>query len=74
MPWNTHTQLKLNGLTVELSEPVLVKRSRWYCWFPSLIRQPAIPVYPPQIPVSFLDVFPPHRCFNGGAMRMESVT
>jgi hypothetical protein len=30
----------LNGLTVEVSEPVLVKRSRWYCWFPSLIRQP----------------------------------
>jgi len=40
MPWNTHTQIQLHGLTVELSEPVLVRRSRWYCWFPSLIRQP----------------------------------
>ena len=39
MDWKTHTQIRLEGLTVELSEPVLVKRSRWYCWFPSLIRQ-----------------------------------
>lgn len=22
-------------MNVTLSEPVLVKRSRWYCWFPS---------------------------------------
>ncbi len=29
-----------NGLKVSVSEPVLVKRSRWFCWFPSLIRQP----------------------------------
>ncbi len=27
-------------MNVSLSEPVLVKRSRWYCWFPSLIRLP----------------------------------
>jgi hypothetical protein len=27
-------------MEVELSEPALVKRSRWFCWFPSLIRQP----------------------------------
>lgn len=27
-------------MNVSLSEPVLVKRSRWYCWFPSLIRMP----------------------------------
>lgn len=40
MNWKTHTQVKLKGLSVELSEPVLVRRSRWYCWFPSLIRQP----------------------------------
>jgi len=37
--WTTHTRVELRGLTVELSEPVLVKRSHWYCWFPSLIRQ-----------------------------------
>lgn len=29
-----------NGLAVTLSEPVLVRRSRRYCWFPALIRQP----------------------------------
>ncbi|MDA1141126.1 MAG: sialidase family protein [Planctomycetota bacterium] len=40
MTWNTHALIQLEGLKVELSEPVLVKRSRWYCWFPSLIRQP----------------------------------
>lgn len=40
MAWNKHAQIQLDGLKVELSEPVLVKRSRWYCWFPSLIRQP----------------------------------
>ena len=37
--WTTPTRVKLRGLTVELSEPVLVKRSRWFCWFPSLIPQ-----------------------------------
>lgn len=30
----------LDGLTVSLSKPVLVRRSRWYCWFPSLVRLP----------------------------------
>lgn len=29
----------MSNLTVKLGEPALVKRSRWYCWFPSLIRQ-----------------------------------
>ncbi len=38
--WKTHSVASLHGLEVELSEPVLVRRSRWYCWFPSLIRQP----------------------------------
>lgn len=38
--WQTLASYNLSGLTVELSQPVLVKRSRWYCWFPSLIRQP----------------------------------
>ncbi len=38
--WNTRARIALRGLEVELSEPVLVKRSRWFCWFPSLIRQP----------------------------------
>ena len=37
--WKTAAAVKLQGLTVELSQPVLVKRSRWFCWFPSLIRQ-----------------------------------
>ncbi len=36
----TETTIPLDGLTVTLSEPMLVKRSRRYCWFPSLIRQP----------------------------------
>jgi hypothetical protein len=40
MGWTTNAQQRLRGLTVEISEPVLVKRSRRYCWFPSLIRQP----------------------------------
>lgn len=31
---------RVSGLRVELSEPVLVRRSRRFCWFPSLIRQP----------------------------------
>ena len=38
--WNDRQTVELNGLRVTLSEPVLVKRSRWYCWFPSLIRLP----------------------------------
>ena len=38
--WTTQRVVQLQGLDVELSKPVLVKRSRWYCWFPSLIRQP----------------------------------
>lgn len=40
MNWKTQSQIALNGLTVTVSEPVLVRRSRWHCWFPSLIRQP----------------------------------
>ena len=36
----TQKRIKLTGLEVEVSKPVLVKRSRWFCWFPSLIRQP----------------------------------
>jgi hypothetical protein len=40
MNWTTQAEVKLDGLTVTVSAPVLVKRSRWYCWFPSLIRQP----------------------------------
>ena len=32
--------IRLKGLRVTLSEPVLVKRSRSYCWFPSLIHLP----------------------------------
>lgn len=40
MNWTTRTRVDLNGLSVELSAPVLVKKSRWFCWFPSLIRQP----------------------------------
>lgn len=40
MEWKTNERVKLGKLSVELSEPVLVKRSRRFCWFPSLIRQP----------------------------------
>ena len=40
MEWQTQSVVSLHGLDVEVSVPVLVKRSRWYCWFPSLIRQP----------------------------------
>lgn len=40
MDWTTVNRVSLRGLSVGYSEPVLVKRSRWYCWFPSLIRQP----------------------------------
>ena len=40
MTWTIHAKEQLRGLAIEISEPVLVKRSRWYCWFPSLIRQP----------------------------------
>ena len=39
MEWKSTSPVSLQGLAIELSEPVLVKRSRWYCWFPSLIRQ-----------------------------------
>src|SRR5687767_2096516 len=38
--WVDGEPVQLKGLKVTASEPVLVKRSRWYCWFPSLIRQP----------------------------------
>ena len=38
--WKDRPALQLDGLRVTCSEPVLVKRSRWFCWFPSLIRQP----------------------------------
>lgn len=38
--WVDGEPLQLKGLKVTASEPVLVKRSRWYCWFPALIRQP----------------------------------
>jgi hypothetical protein len=38
--WTASSHITLPGLKVTLSAPVLVKRSRWYCWFPSLIRQP----------------------------------
>lgn len=38
--WTDRPAVQLNGLRVTCSEPVLVKRSRWFCWFPSLIRQP----------------------------------
>lgn len=38
--WIDQQPVALQGLRVTPSAPVLVKRSRWYCWFPSLIRQP----------------------------------
>ncbi|MEN9574818.1 MAG: hypothetical protein RL514_2673 [Verrucomicrobiota bacterium] len=38
--WTDRPLIQLKGLRVTCSEPVLVKRSRWFCWFPSLIRQP----------------------------------
>ncbi len=38
--WTDSASKRMDGMGVTLSEPVLVKRSRWYCWFPSLIRQP----------------------------------
>lgn len=38
--WTDRPSVQLKGLRVTCSEPVLVKRSRWFCWFPSLIRQP----------------------------------
>ena len=38
--WKDRAPIQLKDLRVTLSEPVLVKRSRWYCWFPSLMRQP----------------------------------
>lgn len=40
MNWVDRDTVQLKGLNVTLSEPMLVKRSRWFCWFPSLIRQP----------------------------------
>jgi len=39
--WVDGEPVQLKGLRVTLSEPRLVKRSRWFCWFPSLIRQPS---------------------------------
>lgn len=36
--WKNRETIRLDRLQVTLSEPVLVKRSRSYCWFPSLIR------------------------------------
>ena len=38
--WKDRAPIQLKDLRVTLSEPVLVKRSRWYCWFLSLMRQP----------------------------------
>jgi hypothetical protein len=38
--WKTQSVVSLGDLDVAASAPVLVRRSRWYCWFPSLIRQP----------------------------------
>lgn len=38
--WTDRAPVQLKGLRVTCSEPRLVKRSRWFCWFPSLIRQP----------------------------------
>lgn len=38
--WTDRVPVQLKGLRVTCSEPRLVKRSRWFCWFPSLIRQP----------------------------------
>jgi hypothetical protein len=40
LKWTDRDAFTLDGLHVTLSEPVLVKRSQWYCWFPSLVRQP----------------------------------
>ena len=36
--WTDRTTLDLTGLRVTLSDPVLVRRTRRFCWFPSLIR------------------------------------
>lgn len=36
--WTDHRTFHLTGLRVSLSEPVLVRRSRRYLWFPSLLR------------------------------------
>jgi hypothetical protein len=34
------TEIKLKNHSVELFRPALVKKSRWFCWFPSLIMMP----------------------------------
>ncbi|NBR08421.1 MAG: exo-alpha-sialidase [Opitutaceae bacterium] len=39
LDWVDQPTQQLKGLRVTCSEPVLVKRSKWFCWFPSLIRQ-----------------------------------
>ena len=36
--WTDQKTIELNGLRVTLSEPVLVRRTRRFCWFPSIIR------------------------------------
>ena len=38
--WSTRGVIPFNEHRITVSEPVLVKRSRWFCWFPSLICQP----------------------------------
>jgi len=38
--WTDRPAVQLKGLRVTCSEPRLVKRSRWFCWFSSHIRQP----------------------------------
>ena len=38
--WIDLNTIELNGLTVSLSQPVLVARSKGYLWFPSLQRFP----------------------------------
>ncbi|MFA6568659.1 MAG: sialidase family protein [Victivallales bacterium] len=39
--WNDRAPIELQGLRVTMSEPVLVRRSNWFCHYPSLIRQPS---------------------------------
>ena len=43
--WKDQAPTQLKGLRITLSEPVLVKRSRWYCWFPSLISLKMVRVF-----------------------------
>ena len=38
--WQDTKPIDLDGLTVTLSEPVLVRRTRWFSWFPSLFKLP----------------------------------